>query len=506
MEKKSAKIIKFLLLDLALLTAISLFFAIPWGFKNYPIQLHWNVFFVLAADTSGADSGTGLSILFGFVIPTIIVFALYKSATLLFIKNRERLYKIHKILSLSLFCLAMLILIFTTKIWKYFKIAKIVLGKPVSSEFYKENFVSENDFKIIPPEKKRNLIYIFMESMESTFTVPEKGGVLTEDLLPNICNLANENVNFGDEQSEQKLGGAYNLYGTNWTVAGLLSKTSGVPYFSPFTYENENGNKKGKRHCLKNLKKLGDFLYEQDYNLVFSMGSKKQFENRDTVLEEQHFEVHDIEWYKENGFLDPNYEVFWGFEDAKLYDFARKELTELSKDKKPFAYGFLTVDTHFPDGYTCPLCKNENNENIENVFQCADRQLFNFIEWAKTQSWYENTTIVVTGDHSYLNAVLNNFIERNSSLSNSEIEQKRRVLDIFINPAETLQNFRKKRAFSSFDMLPTILEAMGNKIEGSGMYLGRSLFSSEPTLVEKYSEDYVNNEIMQKTVEYEALK
>lgn len=500
MEKKFSKIIKFLLLDLALLTSISFFFAIPWGFKNYPLQFHWNVFFVLAADTSGADSGTGLSILFGFVIPTIVVFALYKIVTILALKNREKLYTFHKYISLILLFTAVLLLVFTTKIWNYFKIAKTVIGKPVYSEFYEENFISEKDFRILEPENKRNLIYIFMESMEPDFTIPEKGGVLTEDLIPNIYNLANENINFGDGRTEQNISGGINLSGTNWTVAGLLSKTSGVPYFSPFTKEN------GKRRCLKNLKKLGDFLYEQDYNLVFSMGSKKQFENRDTVLEEQNFKIHDIDWYKRNGWLNPDYEVFWGFEDAKLFDFARKELDALSSETKPFAYGFLTVDTHFPDGFTCPLCKNEHSENIENVFMCADRQISNFLEWAKTQEWYENTTIIITGDHCYLDAVLNNFIERNSLLSAKEINEKRRFLDIFINPAEGLENVNQKRKFSSFDMLPTILEAMGNKIEGKGMYLGRSLFSAEPTIVEKYDQSFVNDEIMKKTAEYETLK
>ena len=289
MKLKTKEIVQLIFLDAVLLFSIALFFALPWGFKNYPLQFQWNVFFVLAADTSGADSGTGKSILFGFVIPALIVFAAFKLFMCVFVKNEKKFMLIHKITTLCSFVVSVSILFVTAKMWIYFKIARNILGKPSESNFYQENFVSEEDFRIIPAEQKRNLIYIFMESMEPGFTSIENGGLLRENLLPNIKQLAEENINFGDKNVMR---GGINLQGTSWTVAGLFSKTSAVPYFSPFVTKN------GKKQCLPKLKKLGDFLYEQDYNLVFSMGSKKQFEDRDIVLEQQHFEIHDINWYK----------------------------------------------------------------------------------------------------------------------------------------------------------------------------------------------------------------
>lgn len=497
MKLKSKEIVQIILLDAVLLFSIALFFALPWGFKNYPLQFQWNVFFVLAADTSGADSGTGKSILFGFVIPAIIVFALFKLVLCLSVKNEKKFMLIHRIAALCSFVASVSILFVASKMWIYLQIAKNILGKPVESEFYKENFISEENFRVIPPAQKRNLIYIFMESMEPGFTSAENGGLLRENLLPNIKKLAAENINFGDRNVMR---GGINLQGTSWTVAGLLSKTSAVPYFSPFAAKG------GKKQCLPELKKLGDFLYEQDYNLVFSMGSKKQFENRDVVLEQQHFEIHDIDWYKENNLLDKNYQVFWGFEDQKLYEFAKIELENLSSKDKPFVYSMLTVDTHFPDGYKCALCRENHKEKIENVFECADFQLSDFIEWAKTQDWYENTTIVITGDHNYLDAPLNNFITRNSDLTKKEIAAGRRFLDIIINPVPELKNVEQNRRFSSFDVMPTVLEALGNKIEGEGIYLGRSLFSPKTTLVEKYDESFVEKQTMTKNTVYENYK
>ncbi len=478
--------------DLILLFSIALFFALPWGFKNYPLQFQWNVFFVLASDTSGADSGTGKSILFGFVLPAILIFVIFKLFMLFFVKNQKKSSFVYKIVSITSFFLSVFILSVTSKIWIYFSIAKNIFGKPVKSDFYEENFISEKDFNVVPPEKKRNLILIFMESMENGFTSQKEGGLLKNNITPNINQIAKANISFGT--------GGTNLQGTSWTVAGLFSKTSGLPYFFPFSKND------GKVQCLPKLKKLGDFLYDQNYNLVFSMGSKKQFENRDIVLEQQHFKIHDIDWYKENGLLDKNYQVFWGFEDKKLYDFAKFELKNLSSTDKPFVYSMLTVDTHFPDGYKCELCKEEYAEKIENVFSCADSQLKNFLDWAKEQAWYKDTTIVITGDHNYLNAPLNNFIERDSNLSKKEINERRKFLFITINPYGNLKNVDKNRNFSSFDVLPTVLESLGNKIEGNGMYFGRSLFSNKPTLVEEYKSSYIEEKTMVKNTIYESYK
>ena len=64
--------------DLIFTFSTSLLFALPWSLYNYPLQHPLTVFFVLSSNTEGADSNTINSILFGFVIPTIIVYIIYK--------------------------------------------------------------------------------------------------------------------------------------------------------------------------------------------------------------------------------------------------------------------------------------------------------------------------------------------------------------------------------------------------------------------------------------------
>ena len=115
------------------------------------------------------------------------------------------------------------------------------------------------------------------------------------------------------------------------------------------------------------------------------------------------------------------------------------------------------------------------------------------------------TVIVITGDHCYLNAPDNNFIAEESPLPDAE--QQRRWLDVIINSSlKASKDVQKNRQFSPYDMFPTVLESMGCSIRGRALWFGRSLYSGEKTVVEKYGADRVNNELMQRTKEYDALK
>ena len=51
-------------------------------------------------------------------------------------------------------------------------------------------------------------------------------------------------------------------------------------------------------------------------------------------------------------------------------------------------------------------------------------------------------------------------------------------------------------------MFPTILEAMGAKIPGRALGLGRSLYSLAPTLLEQYGLDSLNNALEKRSPNY----
>ncbi len=485
--------------DVIFLAAAFLSFAMRWTRRFYPMDSFWTVYLVLSAETSGFDSETVASGIRGIILPMAALYFIYRAALFTLHKKRGRIDPRKTLAVTALYLVSALSVFFALfQFWNYIDFARIVNRPPVSSAFYRENYVDPATVKITAPEKKRNLILIFMESMESTYALIEDGGVFQQALIENLSRMAKEHVNFS---GTDKIGGGINLEGTTWTGAGLLSKLTGVPYFNPFTKDGDFVT------CLPRAVSLGDVLKSQGYNLIFSMGSEKQFENRDAFLETHGFTIHDINWYKAQGFLPQSYRVFWGFEDAKLYSFAQRELSDLAAAEKPFCYAMLTVDTHFPYGYLAKDAAREMPHPMMDVLRAADRQVCEFIGWIKAQDWYDDTTIVIMGDHCYLNAPKNNFIAEQSPLPAKEVAARRRFLDIIINPAHPVSiDMQKNRQFSSYDMMPTILECLGNRIEGSRIALGSSLLSENLTLVEIHGEKTVNKETMRRTIEYESLK
>jgi phosphoglycerol transferase len=179
---------------------------------------------------------------------------------------------------------------------------------------------------------------------------------------------------------------------------------------------------------------------------------------------------------RKDGIIAEDYEVWWGYEDLHLFEYAKQELTKIAQQEQPFAFTMLTVDTHHIGGYTCTLCGSDYEESYENVIACASRQVYDFVQWIMEQPFYENTTIVITGDHCSMD---NGYFNRNVDGG-----YERHIYNCFINAAA--KPFRTtERQFCAMDMFPTTLAAMGCTIEGDRLGLGTNLFSNLPTLMER---------------------
>ena len=114
-----------------------------------------------------------------------------------------------------------------------------------------------------------------------------------------------------------------------------------------------------------------------------------------------------------------------------------------------------------------------DEQYFKNVVSCSDSKIASFIEWIKQQPFYENTEIVVVGDHLTMgDTIFNDTMDRS-------------VYNVYINSAvKPDKMIAKNRQFTALDTMPTILETMGYKIEGHKLGLGVSLVSGEKTLLE----------------------
>lgn len=347
------------------------------------------------------------------------------------------------------------------------------------TDFIEQHYVDPNSVELKFPETKRNLIFIFLESMENTFADPNSCETVEANYIPRLTQYAEENVNFSHGTG---LGGAQSLEGTTWTAAAMVAQTSGVTVKVPLT-----GNDYGEEeYYMPGITALGDILEKEGYTQVLLLGSKGAFANRDAYFADHgNYEMVDLIAMRQSGRLEPDYYEWWGYEDEKLFTYAKEQLTRLHESGKPFNFTTLTADTHFPDGYVCALCENEYEEQYGNVMRCSDNQVCDFLDWIKEQPFYENTTIILSGDHltmdpEFLSTIDESYIRTNYNC----------IINAPIEPVQT-----QNRQFGAIDIFPTTLAAMGVEIEGNRLGLGTNLFSAEKTLSEIYGHEKLDAEL-----------
>ena len=243
---------------------------------------------------------------------------------------------------------------------------------------------------------------------------------------------------------------------------------------------------------MPGVRNLGDVLKSQGYNLKLIQGSDIHFGGTDHYFNQHgNYEIVDYNEMKNRNYIDKDYFVWWGVEDKKVLDISKKEILDLASKNEPFAVSVFTLDTHFVDGYLDESCPNVFDDQLSNVYNCSSLMMDEFINWVKNQDFYENTTVVIMGDHTLMqNEYFNNYPFYD-----------RRVYNVFLNSYDKPFN-SKNRQFTMLDMYPTILSSIGVEIEGEKLGFGVNLFSEKKTLLEEIGYDKLNNELLRKSKYY----
>ena len=344
------------------------------------------------------------------------------------------------------------------------------------SNFLKENYVDPKSVKIEYPENKKNLIYILVESLEASYENTEFDGK-DVNLIPYLSSLASDNINFS---SDDNLGGFKNYPLANWTAAGTLAQMSGLPLRVRLNLTDYGYHDK----FLNNAVMLGDILKDAGYKNYHLTGSDSAFGAEYTLFTNHGYEIEDYNYAKENGLIPEDYYEFWGYEDRKLFSFAKDKLESISQDEEPFSMVISTIDTHPIDGYLDKECSDTLNYQYGSSILCEDSIIEDFITWVQSQDFYDNTVIVITGDH----------ISMQTDIKEHLKDKNREIYNVFINTGISFVN-SKNRDITPFDMYPTILYSLGFKIENNRLGLGTNLFSDEKTITEKYGYEYVIKEL-----------
>lgn len=472
-----------------------------WVFKTFHVELA-ELMFTIRAPLAGANVDFVSSALL-FCLPRILIGIVCFTLLVLFVKKWNRIsFRVviqvwKKRFSLSAQALSRLLvggisvatlLMTCFYLQATYNVVAYVKLNMSQTTIYDDYYVFPSDVEITA-EKKRNLLCIYLESMETTYADTAHGGANTQNYIPYLTDLALTNTSFGSDDSV--LGGIRNLPNTAWTFAALLSSTSGIPFNFPIQ-QNEltvYGS------FAEKLQTLGTVLDENGYRQEFLCGSDATFGGRGPYFTQHgNYEIYDLQTARDDGVVPPDYHVWWGVEDQKLFQIAKDELLRLSGQEEPFNLTMLTADTHFPHGYVCENCEPDkfDGEVLPTVLDCTDRLLEDFLSWCKEQPFYENTTIVLLGDHPRMD----------TDLVEGVPSENRKVYDCILNAAKTPVLPTEGREFTQLDMFPTILSAMGFDIPGNRLGMGVDLFSDTPTLLEELGYDYLSAELQKQSTFY----
>lgn len=470
--------------------AALLFFSVQWVFRTWPNLKMDELMYQLTAPTEGTASDMYWAYFYQAGIPTIVCLIVFVivAITLSYASKQFRNKGKVALSICSVICIGLSLAETNTKLdaTKYFE------NKGEGSTFIESNYVDPKDVSLTFPEKKRNVIVLYLESMEMTYADKENGGGFDGNFIPQLTQLSKENENFSG--ADTVLNGARSTSGTTWTMGGIFAATSGLPLITQLA-QNEMDT---QDVFFRNATVLGDVLNSKGYQQVFACGSDATFGGRKLYFTDHgNYAIHDLNYRKRNGDLPEDYYVWWGFEDEKLIEYAKEDLTELASSDQPFNYTMLTADTHFEDGYVCDLCRDLHNGNqYGNVISCSDKQVSKFVSWIQQQDWYDNTTIVITGDHPTMDS---DFCDPVSS------DYSRRVYTAYINADPVENHSEGERQYTTLDTFPTTLAAMGVSIEGNRLGLGTNVFSGEETLLEKDGMQMINTEFSKKSDFLNAL-
>ncbi|PNZ75921.1 sulfatase [Mammaliicoccus stepanovicii] len=483
-----------------IVTFISIIFVIIGSFLYFGTEWFINFFgkltpeqfiFNFNSPIKGTASGiTGqiingpVILLLGISVPFLIIMVLNFAV----VRNGKTLFTDHIIKYVG-WLLSLIIIVYGVQYsMEQLQLKKVYQAYYDDSNYIKDNYKAPKTTQITFPKKKKNLIHIYLESYENSYFDESSGGYMKKNLMPDLEKLYDEGVSFSNTT---KRGGPYQTYGSSWSVASMVNMSTGLPLKIPM-----NGNGYGKSgYFLPGAVGIGDILNKEGYNQTVMFGADADFGGLTTFFTTHgNYKIYDVKHARKINKIPKDYKVWWGYEDKKLYQFAKEEITRLSKEGKPFNFTMENADTHFPDGYIEKDTPRPFDKQYSNVIFHSQKQVTDFVRWIQQQDFYDDTVIVLTGDHLSMDK---------KYFKDFNPKYHRSVTNLIINDKFKSQKLKTtNRHYAPFDMYPTILSSMGVDIKGSKLGLGTDLSSNEKTLIERDSLNKVNEELSRKSNYY----
>jgi phosphoglycerol transferase len=318
-----------------------------------------------------------------------------------------------------------------------------------AEEDYIANYYVEPNKNIKAPLNKKNLLVIYVESLETTFT---RKDIFNENLIEAIDSIPGQNIKHFVQGS-----------GASWTMAGMIASQCSLP-LKPIYNKLAQAT-----DLLTSAKCIGNILRENGYEQYYLVGSDEKFARTYDYYHSHGYQnIMGMNYWKSVG-LSIDLFKGWGngLHDDALLNQAKELIQKAVKSNKPFNFTIVTCDTHAPSGFPSSNCtQDEISSGLQGAYRCSSRFIAEFIKDLQKEHLLDNTIVLIMGDHLFMST------EENKDL----FPEPRYVYAKFIHQNKNLKPLRD--TINHFDIAPSLLELLGfSEISGEQFGLGFSVFS-----------------------------
>lgn len=323
---------------------------------------------------------------------------------------------------------------------------------------WKNEYLPNNEYAGM--SKDKNLIVIQVESLESFILGKEING---QKITPNLDKILEQSYYFPNIYEQVNEGTS--------SDCDLMINTSMLPLRRGgtfFRYPNTNYNS------------LPKILKTEGYESISIHPDKGSFWNYANALKGGIGFENFIDYFS----FDVTEQIGMGISDKSYFEQVVPKLKELST---PFFAHTITLTNHGPFDLPNELRKLSldselNNSELGGYFESVhytDAQIGHFLELLDKEGILDNTTIIITGDHTGVHKYYNSSIQALSTkedwyLDDGEPRVPFIIYDKSINEGKTFDTIG-----GQIDIMPTMLYLLGvdsNKYENTA--LGRNLLNT----------------------------
>lgn len=322
------------------------------------------------------------------------------------------------------------------------------------------NYKQPND-EMFGIAKGKNVILISMESTQN-FVINET--VNGQEITPFLNDFIKESYyfdNFYHQTAQGKTSDSEFIVDNS-----LYGLSRGAVFFT---------------HSGNEYKAMPEILSENGYFTASLHANNKSFWNRDIMYQslgyERFYSLPDYEVNEENS-------VGWGMKDIEFFEQSVQHLKEMPK---PFFSKFITLTNHFPfelneeDLFIQPY--DSDNKTVNNYFPTVryqDEALKLFIEQLKAEGLYDDSIIILYGDHYGIsenhNKTMGEFLGTEvTPFVSTQLQKVPLIVHIPGHEGKTIS-----KVSGQIDLKPTILHLLGIDTKRN-IEFGTDLFADDKT-------------------------